>query len=483
MPLPLLPDDRPARRVAAARRHPPIPRVPRQLPGVVVVLLALTAIARATLGDGDPLALEPTGFLCLACGSHGGVDVVLNLLLFVPLGVGLRLTGVPGPAAVALGLLTSASVEAAQLLVFVGRAPTLSDLLTNTTGTVVGWGAVATWRAWLHPTPRLARRLAAAAALLWVAVLVTTALGLQRPTTDRFRVNTLPPDDAFVRPFEGAMREWSITGASAAADAGGDSAGHTVLRGTEAPRVHAAPAAPSASTALARALGAERLTLRASVHAMLPPGKLRPLVIVHDSAWRSLLVLGQQRRGLLLRVRTRSADLRFRSPEVVLPDAFPERIPRGDDPWRGPVVDVAGRVTAGELAVRAAGADGVRSLRMPRSPFLGWTMIAPQGVHYDRRGPLLTALWITGLLLPLGYWAVRAAASRPLGVAVATLAAVLPAMATARAAQLSLGGAAEWSALAVAILGGALLASVLHQDAAPRTGLARAPAACQHTLS
>ncbi|HET7241044.1 MAG TPA: VanZ family protein, partial [Gemmatimonadales bacterium] len=62
------------------------------------------------------------------------MDVFLNLLLFVPLGAGLRLAGWRWRSVVLGAALVSFTVELLQYTVVTGRDASLSDLLTNTTG-------------------------------------------------------------------------------------------------------------------------------------------------------------------------------------------------------------------------------------------------------------------------------------------------------------------------------------------------------------
>jgi VanZ like protein len=85
-------------------------------------------------------AAEATSLWCLVCGDYGGGDVVVNLLLFIPLALGLRLLGWSPAAVVATGAAISFTVEFLQLALIPGRDASLSDLLTNTLGS--GLGAV-----------------------------------------------------------------------------------------------------------------------------------------------------------------------------------------------------------------------------------------------------------------------------------------------------------------------------------------------------
>src|SRR5690606_2962780 len=99
-----------------------------------VTVLALGAVAAATQRSDDPSVLEDHGHWCLVCGSQGTVDVIQNLLLFAPLGAGLAMLGLPLTLAIAVAAATSLGVESVQATVLVGRAATLSDVVTNTAG-------------------------------------------------------------------------------------------------------------------------------------------------------------------------------------------------------------------------------------------------------------------------------------------------------------------------------------------------------------
>jgi hypothetical protein len=348
-------------------------------------LLAAGAIAAATLTDGDPRALEDTGLTCLVCGSRGGVDVTLNLLLFLPLGAALAAAGWRGRAAVPAGAALSLAVETAQLTVLVGRDPSLSDLLANTAGTAIGWMLVRHARGWALPAPAAARRLAGAALAGWIAVLALTAAGVQ-PDVSRavHTVNRIPPRSGFLRPFEGRVHgAW--------------------LDGRAVPPVGSAGAAADGPP-----LRGDALAASAVVEPADPPGMLRPLVVAHDEGWDELLVLGQRGRSLVFRLRTRSAAARFESPTLVLPGVFPAE---GSAARPGAPVRLDGRATREALVLRAAADGSVRTAVFPRSPLVGWTFVTASFFPYGRWGDALTVLWTVALVLPGAYWARRAAAA------------------------------------------------------------------------
>jgi glycopeptide antibiotics resistance protein len=90
---------------------------------------------RPSSGRGSLLNLVPLRFE----GPGAVVDAVLNVGVFVPLGLLLAAATVRFPVALLIGLLLSAAIEVSQYLVKVGRTSDVNDLITNTTGTVLGW--------------------------------------------------------------------------------------------------------------------------------------------------------------------------------------------------------------------------------------------------------------------------------------------------------------------------------------------------------
>ena len=75
--------------------------------------------------------------LCLLCGDQSILDAVLNSLLFIPLGLGLRLAGMSRRRAFAIGLVTTITVETLQLGI-PGRDTSLGDIFTNSFGGLLG---------------------------------------------------------------------------------------------------------------------------------------------------------------------------------------------------------------------------------------------------------------------------------------------------------------------------------------------------------
>ncbi|MEI2720453.1 MAG: VanZ family protein [Gemmatimonadales bacterium] len=107
----------------------------------LLVLVSLAVIALTTL-RANPSQLDrvaETAWTCLVCGDAGTTDVLLNLLLFAPLGVGLRWRGWSGGRAVLAICLLTLAIEGTQAFALAGRDATISDVLANSLGGAIGW--------------------------------------------------------------------------------------------------------------------------------------------------------------------------------------------------------------------------------------------------------------------------------------------------------------------------------------------------------
>ncbi len=122
-------------------------RSPRRT-GPLVIAVAAAAIGYFTLrpGGGGPEAAIP--------GDYLASDVILNVILFVPLGIGLALAGLRPRGAAIAGGLTSAVIELAQLWVIPGRYASVHDVITNSSGAALGALLIAHWASrarWWRP--------------------------------------------------------------------------------------------------------------------------------------------------------------------------------------------------------------------------------------------------------------------------------------------------------------------------------------------
>ena len=347
-------------------------------------MLTLSPIA------GQARASETTPLLCLVCGNKGGVDVLLNLLLFAPFAVGLRLAGWRWPRIVAVAALVSFSVEFLQFTVIPGRDASLSDLLANTTGAGV-WAALAPrWRQLVIPSPRAASLLLAVWAVLWIGSLAAT-VWLQHPHTLRGPLRNRWPETAMPEPaFDGRVLEARVNGVTM-------------------PREDT----PLDRAAIRRSI--DRGEMMVEVRAM--SGRpTEDLAMLYGLRVRGIAVVGlsQFGRDAVLITPSRAQRFRLWAPTLQLRDALP--------PDSGVPMTVRGALRAHHLQLSVSWGGRVQQTTMVLRPTLGWTMISPLKFVLGRKIRLLTALWVGGLVLPLGFWA---AALPRRGVALGVLGCVI----------------------------------------------------------
>lgn len=132
------------------------------------ILLGILTLTLAPVGNRPPL---PFSF-DIAVGRRWLADGILNLFLFVPVGLAVGWNSRSFTAPVLFGLLLSIFIELAQMVV-PGRDPGLGDILFNALGATVGAVIANRRSAWLRPDEKNSASLAgwsiAVAALLMLA--------------------------------------------------------------------------------------------------------------------------------------------------------------------------------------------------------------------------------------------------------------------------------------------------------------------------
>ncbi len=142
---------------------------------LVVISGALIAFATLTPHAGPPPPFDP---LCIVCGELGGVDVVLNVILFLPLGLGLALAGVRPLRAIGGMFAASLTIELLQLFVIPGRDATIGDVLMNSIGGALGFAIGAHLKSLVQPRGRAAVTLLLAWSVAWLVVQSVAAYSL-----------------------------------------------------------------------------------------------------------------------------------------------------------------------------------------------------------------------------------------------------------------------------------------------------------------
>jgi VanZ family protein len=138
---------------------------------VAAILLVILVITLTPAGSGPPLRFS----FELGDGRHWLADAILNLCLFVPLGLALAWNSRSPARAVLCGLLLSTTVELAQMWI-PGRDPSLTDIISNTAGTTVGALIGLRPSAWLAPDARSSAALTALGVAAATLVMTLTTL-------------------------------------------------------------------------------------------------------------------------------------------------------------------------------------------------------------------------------------------------------------------------------------------------------------------
>jgi len=392
--------------------------------GAVVIALALVAIGMATLVPGRGPGAEPS-FGCIVCGERGLADAIVNVILFVPLGVGFALLGTRLRGAVLGGALASALVEFAQLTVIPGRDPSVGDLLFNTLGTVAGYGVLLLVPILARLDDRTAARLSIAAALDVVLAVALTGWLFQPSFPRTAYWGQWTPNLGHLEWYRGRVRSSRIDGVAVRSRRIEDSewARGALLAGK--PMEVEATAGP-------------------------PVGRLGSLFSVYDENRTEIVLLGPDRDDLVFRHRTRASAWRLDQPDLRLRDGM-----------RG--------VAAGqEIAVRSwSPATGEYCLRIGERAECGlgltigtgWGLLLYAGSFPPWFKQLLATGWMAALLAPMAFLLRRRWESAA-AVAVAALAiGAIPGLVALRPTR-----AIEWLGAGVGLASG-VLASYLTQSA------------------
>lgn len=164
---------------------------------MALAFLAFSILTIAFLTLSPTLAGARESRWCLICGRQVVGDLLLNVALFVPLGVGLALLGTSRWRAFGIALLTTTTIELTQGFLLRGRFASVSDIVTNSTGALIGHALGSHWPLLLLPSARVARRLAGGTLLAWFAILAGAAWGLTpRLEPGDYRVVTLDDQQA-----------------------------------------------------------------------------------------------------------------------------------------------------------------------------------------------------------------------------------------------------------------------------------------------
>jgi hypothetical protein len=321
----------------------------------LVVVAALLAILVATLFPAGS-ELAPGWTTALVGGDDALAGVVQNVLLFLPLGIGLALGGMRGLRLAAVGTLLSLSVECAQQWI-PGRDPSVGDVCFNTLGTALGGLLGRTAPRWLAPSRRRAAWQSLGAALVVAGVWLATGWLLQPLTPSTPYVVHSRPDLANRGQYPGRV--------------------------------------------LAVTLGPGPDAIRVVAVAGPTPRRLSPLVALTDAGGRELALLSADHADLSFWLRTRGTDWRLDRPDLRARGALSAVAP-------GDTFTVAAWREAGRFCLALdAPAPSQRWCDRAYTLADGWKLIFDLGRAPSWLLDLLAAGWVGGLFVPIGFWARR----------------------------------------------------------------------------
>ncbi len=348
---------------------------------VVIPVLATTLVPTAPSLD--------EAFACIFCGERAMADGLLNLILFVPLGIGLRsAVGTPARSVLA-GTLISCLIEVTQFLI-PGRDPSLGDVLANGVGTGIGVLFAAFGPRFVRLSDRSSAQLSLTAAFGAITVFTLTGYLLSPSFSSSTYSAQWTPNLGNSTWYRGRILEATL--------------------GTLALRPGRIDASDSVRASL---LSGAPIVIVAITGPAVP--RLSPLLRLHDHTGREIVQVGVHEGDVVFRYRTVGARLRLDQPDA----RFPE---------------VMNAVSAGDtlrIRVFRDGAALCLAVNGDAHCNVGFTIGSGWGVLlYLESLPkwaktVLDGTWVAILMLPFGLVVRRQAASMTAGViTIAGLAAV-----------------------------------------------------------
>lgn len=342
-------------------------RSPRWAPWLAAVAAMLVLVV--TLAPAGDDAVKDT---CALCGPVGA-DVILNTLLFVPLGAFLVLAGWGPWTTVVAGLVLSVGVEGIQAAV-PGRFTSGLDIVFNTAGTGLGVLFARYGGAWLQASGARGRVPALLSGVGIVAVVASTAWLLTPDPPPSVYYGQWTPDLGHLERYEGRVVTARIAGKAVP------------------------PERLEEESPALRRLIRERAAVEVSLVAGPPTDGIAPVFSLYDEDQREVFLLGTDRDDVVVRYATRGSRLGFRTPAHRLEGGARSLMP-------GSVVDlwVAGDGDRG-LCIRA---ESTERCGIGFSAGSGWALLLPESWSRPFSPRTLDAAWLALLGFPIGLWGRR----------------------------------------------------------------------------
>lgn len=308
--------------------------------------------------------------MCIVCGALGGADIIQNVVLFLPLGIGLGMIRASLPFSLMVVITTTTGVELVQATVLTGRFASLGDILANTAGGMLGiW--LGRRDEWWHSPPPAAQRKLVLGSLAAALLLLVAATAAIRPAV------TPPPLTIQVAPVEPHGERFMGSVLSMAL---GD---QVVMTG----RLHAAAdsAIRSGGTTLSfRMVSGPKAEFESSIIAIV------------DRSNRRVVRVSQDEANAVLEVQVAGSAVRVRSPRVVLRNALPQAA--------GDTVRIDAELSSWRLGLTVSTADARMDRRLTLRASTAWIPLYPFAYNKDAGVTRVSLLWLAALLVPTGYW-------------------------------------------------------------------------------
>ncbi len=363
---------------------------------------------------------------CVLCGERGVVDLVLNIVLFLPIGVALGRLGVRPLMAVGLALAFSGGIELLQHVI-PGRAPTWRDVVMNGIGAGLGAVVARDLRDWLRTVG--SATWATAAAALPVLIIVFTGLLLAPSVKSGQWYGQLAPRLAHLGIWEGTVQSARV----------GD---HRLIHGYLAD-------GPAVQTAMR-----DRAPILIEAIAGPRTSRLAPIVAISDDEFEEMMLIGQDGDDLIVRERRVASDLRLFEPETRFVG------------WFATLADGAPftlRVQFGRGTACAALNGAAERCAARFAAASGWTFLLWRRWWSDPWRSALGALTLVTLFVPLG---LLLSPRSGIGRAALVAASVAGVALAARAVSLATPTMWEWGATLAGIAGGVVLRHFILAEAA-----------------